>query len=190
MTAMIPKGLCQCGCGTANKIARDTVPAMGYVRGQPYDYCLNHRKRKRHTVGWWRTCTKCKRTRHYTAFSVRRSEFDGRSRWCRDCMTERVMRWRRENPEQWRELNMYHRALRRIRINSQVVERISPQVVYERDEGICGICDRPVDRQGFEVDHIIPIARGGSHTYENVQASHRRCNRRKHDSIPNQMTMR
>jgi 5-methylcytosine-specific restriction endonuclease McrA len=34
-------------------------------------------------------------------------------------------------------------------------------------------------RAAMEVDHILPLARGGPHRYENVQPSHGDCNRRK-----------
>lgn len=52
-----------------------------------------------------------------------------------------------------------------------------------RDQGICGICNDPiVDKTGpmqASPDHILPIARGGKHKIENLQASHLGCNRSK-----------
>jgi 5-methylcytosine-specific restriction endonuclease McrA len=39
----------------------------------------------------------------------------------------------------------------------------------------------------FEVDHIIPLARGGPDELENKQPSHRDCNRRKSDQIAEEM---
>lgn len=58
----------------------------------------------------------------------------------------------------------------------QVVDR---QIVYERDEGICGICKESVDRDDFHIDHVIPLARGGKHSYADVQVAHPVCNSRK-----------
>lgn len=50
----------------------------------------------------------------------------------------------------------------------------------------CGICGGEIDYGlkspdpgSFEVDHILPLARGGTDTLENKQASHRACNRDK-----------
>lgn len=50
----------------------------------------------------------------------------------------------------------------------------------------CGICEGEIDYSlvsphpdSYEVDHVIPIARGGTDTLDNKQASHRRCNREK-----------
>lgn len=58
-----------------------------------------------------------------------------------------------------------------------VVEVINPQVVYERDAGICGICLSAVARDSaWQVDHVVPLSSGGAHTYGNVQLTHARCN--------------
>lgn len=56
---------------------------------------------------------------------------------------------------------------------------------------ICGICGQPVDKTlkfpdplSPTVDHIIPCARGGSDNLDNLQLAHRKCNRNKSDSMP------
>ena len=66
-------------------------------------------------------------------------------------------------------------------------EFIHPLVVLERDDGVCGICGGDVDPFDFHVDHIIPLSRGGSHTFDNVQASHPLCNARKASKLPWEM---
>jgi len=54
----------------------------------------------------------------------------------------------------------------------------------------CGICHRPIDYDlpstdpwSYEADHIRPASRYPElfFSYDNVQASHKRCNRKKHD---------
>ena len=75
---------------------------------------------------------------------------------------------------------MYERnARRRAQQQAAKVERIYRQVVYERDEGHCGICYRKVDPHDFHLDHVVPLARGGEHSYDNIQLAHPRCNIRK-----------
>jgi 5-methylcytosine-specific restriction endonuclease McrA len=64
------------------------------------------------------------------------------------------------------------------------VEHVDPLVVLERYDGACGICGEDVDPFDHEMDHIVPISRGGPHTYANVQPAHRGCNRRKSASVP------
>lgn len=62
-------------------------------------------------------------------------------------------------------------------------DNIRPLEVYERDEWICGLCDKPVDRDSKwpaplspSLDHVTPLSLGGHHVYENVQLAHLRCN--------------
>lgn len=60
------------------------------------------------------------------------------------------------------------------------VETVDPRIVFDRDQGVCGICRRDVDPvTPWEVDHVMPISKGGLHCYANVQLAHRKCNRSK-----------
>jgi 5-methylcytosine-specific restriction endonuclease McrA len=49
-------------------------------------------------------------------------------------------------------------------------------MLRERDRNICQICKRVVGSRGASIDHIVPISHGGSHTWENVQLAHTKCN--------------
>jgi 5-methylcytosine-specific restriction endonuclease McrA len=74
-------------------------------------------------------------------------------------------------------------AMRRSRIEA-AGESVDPKAVFERDHWTCGICHKPIDQQPIDwwrsesptIDHIVPLAAGGSHTASNLQAAHRRCN--------------
>jgi 5-methylcytosine-specific restriction endonuclease McrA len=48
--------------------------------------------------------------------------------------------------------------------------------LYEKDSGICGICSLPVEISNASIDHIIPVSKGGTHTWDNVQLAHYKCN--------------
>ena len=43
---------------------------------------------------------------------------------------------------------------------------------------VCGICTLPITGK-FHYDHITPLAKGGTHTTENIQLAHPSCNIRK-----------
>jgi hypothetical protein len=51
--------------------------------------------------------------------------------------------------------------------------------VFERDGWICGLCSEPVAREDASLDHVVPMSRGGAHSYANTQCSHLLCNIRK-----------
>jgi 5-methylcytosine-specific restriction endonuclease McrA len=82
-------------------------------------------------------------------------------------------------PEERRARVRQRKQARRARERDQFVEQVDPHIVFERDEGICGICHCAVDVADYHVDHVIPLARGGEHSYANVQVAHPTCNRRK-----------
>lgn len=90
----------------------------------------------------------------------------------------RVRQWCLDNPEQARRLARRKDATRRARLLGAFVEDVDPILVYERSNGICGICGKEVGMD-FHVDHIIPLACGGMHEYANAQAAHPSCNRKK-----------
>ena len=69
---------------------------------------------------------------------------------------------------------------------------ISLQLVDKRDSGICQICGKPVDWNDHSwsdsfgpmyptIDHVIALANGGNHTWDNVQLAHAICNSYKRD---------
>jgi 5-methylcytosine-specific restriction endonuclease McrA len=74
-------------------------------------------------------------------------------------------------------------ARRARRLQDGFVEEVNRLVVFARHNGICGICMKPVCRDEFAVDHIVPLAKGGQHSYANTQPAHRRCNSKKHARI-------
>ncbi|MBS1984806.1 MAG: HNH endonuclease [Bdellovibrionales bacterium] len=72
-------------------------------------------------------------------------------------------------------------------------EPINPIEIFVRDGWECQMCGRPTpallrgtyDPSSPELDHIVPMSRGGSHTRENVQCLCRACNHAKGASLPN-----
>ena len=85
--------------------------------------------------------------------------------------------WRAAHPEQ---LQINSRG-RRARKRGAFVENVSPQAVYARDKWKCGICGKKVKPEEASLDHIIPLAKGGEHSYRNVQLAHLKCNISKKD---------
>lgn len=67
------------------------------------------------------------------------------------------------------------------------VEDVDRSVVWQRDQGVCGICGLPADPDNWHLDHVIPLSRGGEHSYANTRVSHPPCNIRKRDRLDAEM---
>lgn len=76
-------------------------------------------------------------------------------------------------------------------------DRIDPIKVFDRDKWRCHMCGikTPKELRGSyddkapELDHVVPLAAGGTHTWGNVRCSCRRCNRIKADKPFGQLGM-
>lgn len=80
------------------------------------------------------------------------------------------------------------REVRRARERKAYVERVYRQRIYQRDGWRCKLCNRKVRRDAEvphplapTLDHIVPLAQGGTHEPANVQCAHFRCNSVKGD---------
>lgn len=78
----------------------------------------------------------------------------------------------------------------RARKRDAYVANVSPAKVYARDGWRCQLCGRKVRRRAAVphplapvLDHIVPLARGGTHEPANVQCAHYLCNCIKSDSL-------
>lgn len=68
------------------------------------------------------------------------------------------------------------KARARLRMLAATVERVDAQEVYRRAAGICGLCFLPAPIDRWHLDHIVPLSRGGEHSYANVRVAHPHCN--------------
>src|SRR5581483_7266209 len=61
--------------------------------------------------------------------------------------------------------------------------RLKLWVVWRRDKGRCYLCKQKLKFWEFSIDHVVPIAKGGGHTYDNVKICCLKCNQRKSDKL-------
>jgi 5-methylcytosine-specific restriction endonuclease McrA len=88
-----------------------------------------------------------------------------------------------ECKQESRRHNEYKRTSRK---KNAVYENFTAREIFERDAWRCQLCFRAVNRKAKwphpkfpTIDHIVPLAKGGSHTRLNVQCAHLECNLRK-----------
>lgn len=148
-------------------------------------------------VDGMRICPECTQDLPLEDFATDRRRFDGRSIYCTPCAVKRARIWRDANTEAYRAsqdkwrinnpdnvLQVRHR--RRARKLAAFVENVSRATLMDRDSWMCGICGGLIDHEAKapeplspSIDHIVPLARGGQHSYANTQAAHLGCNVRK-----------
>jgi 5-methylcytosine-specific restriction endonuclease McrA len=105
---------------------------------------------------------------------------------CPDCRAKRQLRNRRID-----------RQTRKHRERAATVEQFDPLEVLARDGWRCHLCGRrtPEAKRGTyadnapELDHIIPLAKGGSHSRANTACACRRCNIQKSDRVLGQLSL-
>ena len=83
-----------------------------------------------------------------------------------------------------------HTERRKAEFLAAYIEDVDRSVVMKRDKWMCGICGNPVDIDvawpdllSPSMDHIIPLSKGGDHSYKNVQCAHLGCNMSKGNQV-------
>lgn len=66
------------------------------------------------------------------------------------------------------------------RYGRQPIPRKLRHEVFQRDGYRCRECGASKDETSLEIDHIVPVARGGTNDIDNLQTLCRECNRMKH----------
>jgi len=67
---------------------------------------------------------------------------------------------------------------------------LSRKNILLRDHNTCQYCQEVFTPQELTLDHVIPKARGGDSTWDNLVACCRRCNNRKGNQTPEESGMR
>ena len=132
----------------------------------------------------WRCkeCCKASNTRYYERLKAEGQPYAPQKRY--DARNpEKVQELR----QQWAAENVAVHAVhlqrskdsRRLRITPETVESIPLRAVYDRAGDICYLCNRSIALQDAHRDHVVPLSKGGTHTWANIRLACRACNCRK-----------
>lgn len=126
------------------------------------------RQHRVHTYGWYeKNRERCKQ--YY------RSNF------------ERIKEYKKQNRKSYnydplKRKELYARRRARLR-RARQIERIDRVAIIERDNSTCYLCGRVLKPPEIELDHVIPISRGGLHIATNLKVACRTCNARKYNKL-------
>lgn len=111
------------------------------------------------------------------------SEKHGKNLWNRESRADGRQAMNSGDPAKRRARLRIKTQMRRARSRTDEAEAVDRDVVGDRDGWKCGICRRKVDRtlayphpNSPSLDHVIPLADHGPHTYANCRITHLRCN--------------
>lgn len=153
-------------------------------------------------------CNNCEETKQLSEFRCRINrngiEFPYYEKICKKCLNKQLREWRdRDLDEANRKAREYLRVNRekinakrrlkghptsrnrRSRIKSVIfipVTRVQIEGLLLKQRRRCAICKKQLTK--FHIDHIMPVAKGGSHEIGNLQILCPKCNLRKHATHP------
>lgn len=118
-------------------------------------------------------------TKYYSNGDCRRCYSKKEYKRNRETYLDRFKRHYKDNKQSYREKKNRRRVLK---YGGEYIY-INIYNIYKRDKWKCGICGGKVNKHlkyphplSPSLDHIIPLSKGGTHTRENVQLAHLRCN--------------
>lgn len=76
-----------------------------------------------------------------------------------------------------------------VRLKDYATKHVVRRVLYARDGYVCQYCEAKLDRRTATCDHVKPLSRGGTHTWDNVTTACKPCNHRKADKMPYEVHM-
>jgi 5-methylcytosine-specific restriction endonuclease McrA len=94
---------------------------------------------------------------------------------------EKLTAWREANPEA-RRIHEHNRRARK-RENGGNLSKGLTKKLFKLQNGKCPCCQQPLGND-FNLDHIVPLALGGSNTDENIQLLRKQCNNQKSAKHP------
>lgn len=110
------------------------------------------------------------------------------------CVSAASSIWRKKNPQKTSDYKRRREALKRTQTpHDSTSVGITLHAVYQRDNGICSLCFKPVNKKlrwpnplCGTIDHIISLANGGEHSWPNMALAHHICNSRKSNYVVTQ----
>lgn len=101
----------------------------------------------------------------------------------KDKLNTQAKAWREANPEIWKAKHKEAKKTRRARKRGVITQQIRPNFLAFATEcfgGACAYCRRSSTEAGpLELDHFVPLARGGAHAEHNLVPACHRCNTEK-----------
>lgn len=172
----------KCNARVQNRRSRRRIPPVDLAKRECRECGNAFKPRRIDGVYCSRRC--------YLVGNAKRPEFVPERRTCHEC-GQAYKAWRHD--QRFCEPRCAHAFHGRARMNKARTGKAALYVdreIFERDGWVCWLCEERVDptlprrnRRGATIDHVVPLARGGADTPDNVRLAHWECNHDKHTRI-------
>jgi 5-methylcytosine-specific restriction endonuclease McrA len=158
---------------------------INFMRSNAQYCCLQHKKNaasKRHrerNPGYYARYTQCERQLAWRERNIERLRADAREYQNKlPDRAERGKRWREDNRVYFQVRERNRRAAKANNPDSVGVSQRDWIRLCRRHSGCCAYCEQQPEGT-LEMDHIIPLTKGGRHAIGNIAPACRDCNMRK-----------
>jgi 5-methylcytosine-specific restriction endonuclease McrA len=100
----------------------------------------------------------------------------------------KVKEWASKNPDKVKVNQTITNFNRRSKIGSKVTKKVI-QLVVSRDQNICHLCHKKINKGEESIDHLIPVCLGGSNEAINLRQAHKHCNSKRSWNKPAQLLL-
>lgn len=115
--------------------------------------------------------------------SYQRQVESGRSQAYYKANKEKFLERERQAWRKHPERRMDKDARRRAQKYATRVEKVERLAIITRDASTCYLCKTVLETRKVAIDHVVPLARGGTHTADNLRVACKSCNSRKHKKL-------
>lgn len=158
-----------------------------------------------------KNCKQCGEAKPLSDFHKGKTYSGGRKPVCKNCLKEYAAKYRRENADKvkqrqddWRARNLdqqktykkkyfaqnvdsfyarsANRRARKLSVGGKLTSDLSSKL-FQLQNGRCACCKKPLGND-YHLDHIMPLALGGTNTNDNIQLLRARCNLQKQAKHP------
>lgn len=145
---------------------------------------------KRWPIPATKVCSRCGKEKPFTAeffppCGPKARNLAGLYPACRECNNAKRREWGREHPDRERlsrrAYRLNHGVSRRTSAGHHLVGYKTLESMFEEQGGRCKYCGVALD-DSYHIDHVIPLARGGTHERSNLVLSCAPCNLSKNRS--------
>lgn len=187
----------------ATRKYRAAHPERAKIFHDAYRSIEGNREKEKISTAIWRSKNKERleeKRKAWCSLNKEKIKAADAARWVRnkERLSKQAAAWRAANPELYKKAGAEWRANNKEKIRIAASDKralkkrnsagkLSPDIASRLlvlQRGKCAVCKTKLKMTGYDLDHIVPLSKGGAHADSNLQLTCPRCNRKKSNKDP------